>query len=196
MEDLNLQIANCTRCDLHKTRNKAVPGEGPPDAKVMFIGEAPGRNEDQQGRPFVGAAGKLLDELLAKAGLKREEVFIGNILKCRPPQNRDPEDKEIETCSPYLEKQIMLIKPKLIVSLGRFAARVMLGRQISMRETHGKMVDCSYGGWKGKLFIAYHPATALYGTPRDELDYDFSKLGEILENLDGLKVSRQTTLFE
>ncbi len=194
MESLEAEIRACTRCGLHETRINAVPGEGPADARVVFIGEAPGHNEDKMGRPFVGAAGKLLDGLLGNAGLKREEIFIGNILKCRPPQNRDPADEEIETCTPYLEKQILLIKPKLIVSLGRFAARAMLGHQVAMGQSHGTLADCSFGGWQGKLFIAYHPAAALYGMSRSELEDDFKKLGEVVKGLDDLKVSRQATL--
>ncbi len=194
MEELESKIKTCTRCGLHKTRTNAVPGDGPADANVMFIGEAPGYYEDQQGKPFVGAAGKLLTELLASAGLKREEIFIGNILKCRPPNNRDPADEEIETCSPYLQRQIQLIKPKLIVALGRFAARVLLGRQVSMRHSHGTLADCSYGGWQGKLFISYHPAAALYGTSRELLEEDFRKLREVVKKLEDLRVSRQATL--
>lgn len=194
MEELESKIKTCTRCNLHKTRTNAVPGEGSADADVMLVGEAPGYWEDQKGRPFVGAAGKYLTELLETAGLKREDVFIGNILKCRPPRNRDPTDEEIETCSPYLQKQIQLIKPKLIVALGRFAARVLLGRPVSMGRSHGTLVDCSFGGWQGKLLISYHPAAALYGTSRDLLEEDFKKLGEIMKKLDTLRISQQTKL--
>ncbi len=194
MEELESKIKTCTRCGLHRTRTNAVPGEGSADADVMLVGEAPGYWEDQNGRPFVGAAGKYLTELLRTAGLKREDVFIGNILKCRPPGNRDPTDEEIETCSPYLQKQIQLIKPKLIVALGRFAARVLLGKPVPMGRSHGTLVDCSFGGWQGKLFISYHPAAALYGTSRDLLEEDFKKLGEIVKKLDTLRVSQQTKL--
>jgi DNA polymerase len=194
MEELESKIKACTRCALHKTRTNAVPGEGSADADVMLVGEAPGYWEDQKGRPFVGAAGKYLTELLGTAGLKREDVFIGNILKCRPPGNRDPTDEEIETCSPYLQKQIQLIKPKLIVTLGRFAARVLLGRPVSMGRSHGTLVDCSFGGWQGKLLISYHPAAALYGTSRDLLEEDFKKLGETMKKLDTLHVTQQTKL--
>lgn len=194
MEELESKIKTCTRCGLHKTRTNAVPGEGPADADVMLVGEAPGYWEDQKGLPFVGAAGKFLTELLRTAGLKREDVFVGNILKCRPPNNRDPTDEEIEACSPYLKKQIQLIKPKLIVALGRFAASTLLGRPVSMGRSHGTLVNCSYGGWNGKLLISYHPAAALYGTSRDLLEEDFKKLGEIVKKLDSLRVSQQTKL--
>lgn len=194
MEELESKIKICTRCDLYRTRTNAVPGEGPSNADVMLVGEAPGYWEDQKGRPFVGAAGKFLNELLGTAGLKREDVFIGNILKCRPPNNRDPTDDEIETCSPYLQKQIRLIKPRLIVALGRFAAGTLLGRPVSMRRSHGTLADCSYGGWYGKLFISYHPAAALYGTNRNLLEEDFKKLGDVVKKLDTLRVSQQTRL--
>lgn len=194
MEELESKIKTCTHCGLHKTRTNAVPGEGPVDAKVVLVGEAPGYFEDKRGVPFCGAAGKLLDELLRSGGLKREEVFVGNILKCRPPGNRDPTDEEIEACSPYLQKQIQIIKPKLIVALGRFAARVLLGRPVSMGRSHSTLADCSYGGWHGKLFISYHPAAALYGTSRELLEEDFRKLGEVVRKLDDLRVSQQATL--
>ncbi len=194
MEELEREIRTCTRCDLHRSRTNAVPGEGPADANVMLIGEAPGYWEDQKGRPFVGAAGKYLTELLGTAGLKRDDVFIGNILKCRPPGNRDPTDEEIEACSPYLKKQIQIIKPKLIVALGRFAAGTLLGRPVSMRRSHGTLADCSYGGWNGKLFISYHPAAALYGTSRNLLEEDFKKLGNVIKELDTLRAFQQTKL--
>lgn len=140
--------------------------------------------EDLQGKPFVGAAGKNLSDLLRSAGLKREEVFIGNILKCRPPNNRDPTDEEIEACSPHLQEQIALIKPKLVVALGRIAARTLLGRQVSMGREHGTLTDCSYAGVKFKLFVTYHPAAAIYGAEtRAKLQADFRKLGEVLRKL-------------
>lgn len=115
------EVQACTACELHKGRTRAVPGEGPVNAELMFIGEAPGFNEDQQGRPFVGAAGKLLEELLAELGLTRHDVWIGNVVKCRPPQNRDPRPEEIAACAGYLERQIALLQPKLIATLGRYS---------------------------------------------------------------------------
>ena len=131
------EIKVCLRCELHKTRTKAVPGEGPADARIMLIGEAPGWNEDQQGRPFVGAAGKFLEELLAAAGLKREDVFITNIVKSRPPGNRDPLPDEIAACEPWLQRQIEIIDPDVIVTLGRFSmAQWFPGERIS--KIHGQ----------------------------------------------------------
>ncbi|MEA1905057.1 MAG: uracil-DNA glycosylase [Candidatus Hadarchaeota archaeon] len=195
LEKLESEARACTRCELYKTRTNVAFGTGPPNADIMMVGEAAGYREDQLGAPFVGTAGKELDKLLKKADLSREDdVYITNVVKCRPPQNRDPTDEEIETCSPYLQKQIQLIKPKLIVTLGRFAARVLLGRPVSMGRSHGTLVDCSYGGWHGKLLISYHPAAALYGTSRDLLEEDFRKLGKIVKKLDTLRVSQQTKL--
>src|SRR3712207_2443033 len=121
LAEIAAEVNRCTACELHKGRTRAVPGEGPANADIMFIGEAPGRNEDQQGRPFVGQAGKLLEELLAEIGLTRDDVWIGNVVKCRPPQNRDPRPEEIAACSVYLERQIALLQPKLIATLGRYS---------------------------------------------------------------------------
>lgn len=191
MDELNREIETCKRCGLHETRTNAVPGEGPIDADFMLVGEAPGYYEDREGKPFVGSAGKNLTELLESAGLKRDQVFIGNVLKCRPPNNRDPNDEEIEICSPFLQRQVRFIEPKLIVSLGRFAASVLLNRPISVGRAHGKLKDCSYGGWKCQLFVSYHPAAALYGEDaRRKLEDDFKKLGKIKEELNDF----QTTL--
>ncbi|KXB03444.1 hypothetical protein AKJ47_02250 [candidate division MSBL1 archaeon SCGC-AAA261G05] len=193
--ELDEKIRECTLCDLHKSRSNAVPGEGPDDADIMMIGEAPGYYEDQEGLPFVGSAGKKLDGLLEKAGLKRGEIFIGNVLKCRPPENRDPTTEEIETCRPYLERQIRTIKPKLIVALGRFAGGELLGKSVSVSREHGELRDSSYGGWHCKLFISYHPAAALYGADAAmKLEEDFEKLGEVVEKLDEFKTAEQTTL--
>lgn len=189
------EIRTCEECDLHRSRVNAVPGEGPSDAEIMFVGEAPGYHESQQGKPFVGVAGKNLDKLLDTVGLEREQVFIGNILKCRPPNNRDPTNEEIEACSTYLERQVRTIKPKLIVSLGRFATRVLLGKPVSVGKTHGKLIDCSYGGWNCKLFVSYHPAAALYGADAERnLERDFKKLKKIAKELDRFKGSQQMTL--
>lgn len=159
-------------------------GEGPMNAKVMLIGEGPGFNEDRQGKPFVGAAGKTLNELLQLAGLKREEVYITNAVRCRPPENRDPADDEIETCSIYLQQQVRLMKPKLVVALGRIAARVLLGRQVSVGREHGLILDCTYAGVSFKLFLTYHPAAAIYsGRTKQELQNDFLKLKQILKTI-------------
>ncbi|KXB05449.1 hypothetical protein AKJ49_00770 [candidate division MSBL1 archaeon SCGC-AAA382A03] len=195
LEKIANEINNCTLCDLHKNRTNAVPGEGPEDAKIMLIGEAPGYHEDQQGRPFVGDAGDLLTKLLEEfANLKRDEVFIGNVLKCRPPDNRDPNDEEIEKCSPYLKKQILSIEPKLIVTLGRFATKLLLDRSVKISKEHGELEDGEYGGWNCKLFISYHPAAALYGADvGKKLENDFEKLGEIAKDLNSFKTTKQTT---
>lgn len=151
------EVTVCTRCNLHYSRKNAVPGEGPANAQVMFIGEGPGFHENEQGRPFVGAAGKFLEELLALAGLKREQVFIGNVVKCRPPSNRDPLPEEIAACSDYLDRQIAAINPGVIVTLGRFSmARYLPNAKIS--EVHGQAVK-----FGGRLIVPmFHPAAALH----------------------------------
>ena len=160
------EIKKCTKCKLYKTRRNPVPGEGPCNAKIMFVGEAPGGKEDETGRPFVGAAGQFLTELLGMAGLRREDVFITNILKCRPPNNRDPEPDEIEACKPYLVRQIRLILPRIIVTLGRYAGRTLLGdagvKWSSMTRMHGKIFSVELYGVKLKIMPTYHPAAALY----------------------------------
>lgn len=171
----------CQCCMLHKTRTNVVFGVGPPTADVMIVAEAPGFWEDQKGVPFVGAAGKNLDALLEEAGLRRDDVYITNVVKARPPGNRDPTDEEIEACRPILEGQISAIKPKLVVALGRIAARELSGRPVTMGKEHGALLDCSYAGVKFKLFLTYHPAAAIYsGRMRLELKNDFTKLREII----------------
>lgn len=183
-EDLTSEIKNCKKCLLHQTRTNAVPGEGSPKADVLFIGEGPGEQEDKQGRPFVGRAGKFLDELIKSIGVKREDVFIANVVKCRPPGNRDPFPDEIKACSPYLEKQIKLIKPKLIVTLGRHSMeRFVPGKKIS--QDHGKPFRVN-----GQVYFpSYHPAAALYrGNLREELEADFKKIPKILEKIDELPI--------
>lgn len=161
-----------------------VFGVGPANTRVMIVSEAPGFYEDQQGVPFVGAAGKNLNTLLHEAGLERGDVYICNVLKCRPPRNRDPAPDEIEACRPFLEGQISAIKPKLVVALGRIAARTLLGRPVVMSKEHGSLVDCSYAGTSFKLFLTYHPAAGIYsGRTKLELQTDFRKLGEMLAQL-------------
>lgn len=175
----------CSLCRLHRSRKNAVLGEGPLDAEVMFVGEAPGYNEDVQGKPFVGSAGKFLGELLQAVGFQRENVYITNVVKCRPPENRDPADDEIETCTRnYLQKQVAIINPKLIVALGRIAARTLLNRYVVMGKEHGKLLDCTYAGASFKLFLTYHPAAALYGAEtKQRLQTDFRKLESLLKSL-------------
>ncbi len=156
-DDFYHQIKNCTKCHLGYTRTNFVFGVGNPQAKLMLIGEAPGREEDLQGEPFVGAAGKLLDAMLAAINFKREDVFIANILKCRPPENRDPRPEEIETCKPYLLRQIQLIQPKIILALGRISAQVLLETKSPLGQLRGKFHD--FNGIK--LLVTYHPAALL-----------------------------------
>jgi DNA polymerase len=166
LEKLSSQIKVCISCPLHKSRKNAVPGEGNWKSRIMLIGEAPGFNEDEQGRPFVGRAGKLLEEFLNSIGKKREEVFITNVVKCRPPNNRQPEEDEIKICtSLYLDKQIELIKPKLIVCLGNVSARYIFkkfGLKFeSMNKTHGKVFSVSNLFIQTKIIATYHPAAIL-----------------------------------
>ena len=163
LEALAQEVSTCVKCRLSKGRTKAVPGEGPIHATVMLLGEAPGRKEDETGRPFVGQAGRLLDKALAEAGLGREEVFITSVVKCRPPENRIPKDDEMEACSDYLDRQVDVIRPKVIVLLGGVAYRRMTGRKGNIRR--GRQ-----GEYRGAALLAtYHPAVALHGRP-DWLD--------------------------
>jgi DNA polymerase len=180
-EQLNLiaiDVADCTACKLHHSRKKAVPGEGPAQADLMFIGEGPGFHENEQGRPFVGAAGKFLEELLGTIGLTREDVFIGNVVKCRPPGNRDPLPEEIDACSGYLERQIEAINPKVIITLGRFSmARYFPNAKIS--KIHGQAQEIN-----GRLIVPmYHPAAALHQPSlRDTVKEDFARLPGLIES--------------
>ena len=171
------EVSVCTRCDLHKSRNKAVPGEGPAHAEIMLIGEGPGFNENEQGRPFVGAAGKFLEELLAQAGLKRADVWIGNVVKCRPPGNRDPMPDELAACNLYLERQIATIDPKIIITLGRFSmGKFMPGVKIT--QVHGQMRKV------GSRFVIamFHPAAALHQAAlKPAILADFGKLPQLLD---------------
>ena len=189
MENESVQIENsirnCKKCELWKTRKNVVIGEGVSNAQVMFIGEAPGYHEDVQGRPFVGKAGKLLDELLFSIGLKREEVYIANILKCRPPENRNPSNSEIAACTPYLDKQIQLIKPKVIGTLGNFATSYVLeqfGFQAeSIGKIHGKTFSVKNLLFEAKIIPLYHPAAAIYNSNmKPVLMEDFKLIGSYL----------------
>lgn len=171
------EVAGCQDCELHRTRNRSVPGIGPASSEIMFIGEGPGFNENEQGLPFVGAAGKFLDELLYKAGLNRSKVWIGNVVKCRPPNNRDPLPEELAACNRYLERQIEAIHPRIIVTLGRFSmAKFFPEARIS--AVHGQMRRV------GDRFIIamYHPAAALHqGNLKPAILADFANLPELLE---------------
>ena len=154
---LNDEVRSCPLCDLCKTRKRAVPGEGPVDAEIMFIGEAPGYHENEQGRPFIGPAGRFLDELLASIDLDRGKVYITNVVKCRPPNNRDPLPHEIEACAPYLNRQLALIKPKVVVTLGRFSmAKFFPGASISKIHGQPKRIGDTF------YFPMFHPAAALH----------------------------------
>jgi DNA polymerase len=170
-------VRNCQRCPLATTRTNAVPGEGPLEAEVMLIGEAPGMNEDKQGRPFVGAAGRFLDELLAAAGFRRDQVYICNVLKCRPPSNRDPLPGEIDACSGYLDEQLALVDPLVVVTLGRYSmARFFPQHRIGAIHGRWKEVD-------GRFYVPmYHPAAALHqGSLRATIVEDFQKLPRVIE---------------
>jgi DNA polymerase len=173
------QVRTCKKCDLSKGRTNAVPGEGPENAEIMFIGEAPGFHEDREGRPFVGAAGKYLDELLALIGMKREQVYICNVIKCRPPQNRDPLPEEMDACKPYLDAQIASLKPKVILTISRFAmARWFPGKKIS--EIHGKPKKFE----NLVVLPMYHPAAALHQPSlKRVLGEDFKRVPQILKEL-------------
>jgi uracil-DNA glycosylase family 4 len=174
-------VAGCTKCRLAEGRTQVVFGSGHPQADLMFVGEAPGFHEDKQGVPFVGQAGMLLDKLLAGIGLTRSDVFVANVLKCRPPGNRDPQPDEIQACESHLWKQIELIQPKVVATLGNFATKLLSGRQLGITRVHGQEQEVELGGNRVLLYPLYHPAAALY-TPRmlEVLESDFRRLPELL----------------
>ncbi len=183
LETLAEQIRRCTLCPLHKGRTQAVPGEGPEDAEIVFIGEAPGFHEDRQGRPFVGASGQFLDELLQHIGLDRAKVYITNVIKCRPPGNRDPLPEEIAACRPYLDRQLEIIRPKMVVTLGRFSmARYFPNARIS--QIHGKPKKIG-----GVLYYPmYHPAAALHQPSlRRTVEEDMKRIPELLARMDQIE---------
>ena len=162
LEAIADEVRTCTNCRLHQTRNRAVPGEGDPDTEVIFVGEGPGFNEDKQGRPFVGRAGDLLVKLLATIGWHREDVFITNVVKCRPPDNRDPFPDEIAACAPFLRRQLEVLDPAVVVTLGRFSmATFMPGARISQAHGTVRSVDPATGAAAATVFAMYHPAAAL-----------------------------------
>ena len=173
--------AACTRCRLAEGRTQVVFGAGNPHAELMFVGEAPGFHEDKQGVPFVGQAGKLLDTLLAGVGLERDDVYIANVLKCRPPGNRDPQADEIESCEPHLFRQIELIEPKVIATLGNFATKLLSGRPLGITRVHGQEQELTIAGRSVILYPLYHPAAALYTRAMlTVLEADFARLPAIL----------------
>ena len=175
------EVAGCTKCRLAQGRTQVVFGIGDPAADLMFVGEAPGFHEDQQGYPFVGQAGKLLDKLLGGIGLERSQVYIANVLKCRPPGNRDPQPDEIEACEGHLFRQIELIQPTVVATLGNFATKLLSGRPTGITRVHGQEQEATLGGLRVLLYPLYHPAAALY-TPAmlKVLESDFARLPELL----------------
>lgn len=185
LEKLNIRMKECSQCILRATCQQVVPGDGSAEAKIMFIGEGPGQKEDETGIPFVGAAGKFLDEMLATIKLKRETIYIANVVKCRPPANRDPLPDEVATCWPWLLQQIKIIQPKLVVTLGRHSMeRFLPGYKIS--EMHGKAMRRDIQGLGSQIFYAlYHPAAALYnGSMRNILIKDFRRIPKILSKIE------------
>jgi len=182
LHDLYTSLRGCTRCALHRSRTQVVFGVGDPQAELMFVGEGPGFHEDRQGEPFVGQAGKLLTELISSLGLTREQVYIANVVKCRPPENRDPAPDEIEACSPFLLQQIAIIRPRIICTLGRHATKLLADTDLSITAVHGRVKEREIAGVKVMVFPVFHPAAALY-TPanRKVLEEDFAKLKVLLE---------------
>jgi DNA polymerase len=181
LEKISAEVVGCPLCKLARTRKNAVPGEGQLAAKIMFVGEAPGRSEDDKGRPFVGAAGRILDEMLEKAGIQRSQVFITNVVKCRPPNNRVPEDDEVAACMPYLDRQIALIRPRIICILGRTAYSSLLGGS-SITANRGKVIEKA----GQKYFLTIHPAAAIYNKSMlSLLEADLKKLAKEVQKVEG-----------
>jgi len=189
INELAAAVRSCTDCGLHTSRTNAVPGSGASNAKILIIGEGPGLNEDQQGLPFVGRSGKLLDELLAEVPLSREDVFITNVVKCRPPENRDPLPDEVASCRPYLDRQMQLLDPKVIVTLGR-VSMLRFHPTGKISEDHGKILE-----WEGRvLFPLYHPAAGLRNPAiKRELQKDVLRLPEALEEWARLSANASVT---
>jgi DNA polymerase len=190
LEKIATDVSGCPLCKLARTRKNAVPGEGQISAKIMFIGEAPGRSEDEKGKPFVGAAGLILDNLLKNAGIERSQVFITNIVKCRPPNNRVPEEDELIACRPYLDRQIALIKPKVICILGRTAYSSILGGS-SITASRGKIIERS----GQKYFSTFHPAAVIYNKSlRSTLEADLKRLAAEINKKEESKESLEDYL--
>lgn len=191
LKKIEKEVSACKACRLYLGRHKAVPGEGNEKAKVFFIGEGPGKNEDLEGRPFVGAAGKFLEEMLESISFKRKDVFIGNVVKCRPPMNRDPKNDEIRTCERYLYRQLNIIKPRLIVTLGRFSLSVFIPNE-SISKVHGKLKSVKFKNARhplfplGEMYVLplYHPAAVLYrGKMKEIIINDFKNIPKILNKI-------------
>ena len=181
LEAYGREVAGCTRFRLSQGRTQVVFGSGSPHADLMFVGEAPGFHEDKQGLPFVGQAGKLLEKLLAGIGLQRSDVYIANVLKCRPPGNRDPQPDEIEACESHLFRQIELIEPTVIATLGNFATKLLSGRPLGITRVHGQEQPTTLAGRRVLLYPLYHPAAALY-TPAmlKVLESDFARIPSLI----------------
>ena len=181
LEAFARQVAGCTSCRLAQGRTQVVFGVGNPAADLMFVGEAPGFHEDKQGYPFVGQAGKLLDKLLAGIGLERGDVYVANVLKCRPPGNRDPAPDEIQACEGHLFRKIELIRPRVVATLGNFATKLLAGKPTGITRVHGTEQEVTLGGSRVLLYPLYHPAAALY-TPAmlNVLEQDFARLPELM----------------
>jgi len=180
LDDLRQRALVCTQCGLAETRTQVVFGVGDPQARLMFVGEAPGKNEDLQGEPFVGAAGKLLDTLLGEIGIARSEIYIANVLKCRPPGNRDPRSDEIDACKGYLREQIRLIAPEVVMTLGNFATKLLLKTEVGITRLRGR----PHQWWLGALLVpTFHPAAALRGGDRvtNQMREDFALVRSILD---------------
>jgi DNA polymerase len=185
---LTSEWSTCQACRLCESRTTVVVGDGNPHAELMFVGEAPGFHEDQRGLPFVGQAGALLDSLLAGIGLTRAECYIANVLKCRPPQNRDPLPDEIEACQGKLYRQIELIRPRVIATLGNFSTKLLSGRDIGVMRVHGRARRARFGDHETVLYPLFHPAAALYNARlRPELEADMARIPQLLLRLDALE---------
>ena len=188
LDILREQVAACQACPLSEGRTQTVFGVGNPNARIMFVGEAPGKNEDLQGEPFVGAAGKYLDELLEIAGLDRNDIFIANVLKCRPPSNRDPRPEEIEVCTPWLREQTRTINPEFIVTLGNFATKFILKTEVGITRLHGTLQRAG----RFKVLPMYHPAAAIYDrAKRVDLEDDFFTLKELIAQSDAERAKKE-----
>lgn len=175
------EVVGCVRCPLSRSRTQVVVGSGSLSADVMFVGEAPGYHEDAQGIPFVGASGKLLTTLIEGIGLRREDVFIANVLKCRPPGNRDPQPAEIRSCEPHLFRQVALVRPRLVCTLGNFATKLLSGRPDGISRVHGHELPMEIGGAPVLLYPLFHPAAALYTRAMlATLEADFARIPELL----------------
>jgi DNA polymerase len=191
LEELRARALVCTACGLSQTRTQVVFGVGDPNARVMLVGEAPGKNEDLQGEPFVGAAGRLLDQLLADIGLQRSDVYIANVLKCRPPGNRDPHPDEIDSCKGYLREQIRLIGPEVVVTLGNFATKLLLNTDTGITRLRGRQ----HSWWLGSTLVpTFHPAAALRGGDRvtNQMREDFALVRSILDRPDQSQETEDT----